>query len=286
MNDNRQYQLDLGVADGQKKAGPGDGSGDENIEPTPATIISPVTPSVEIVPARGWSYARTLAEPLKKTNRYEMWAEMLTFPKDVPIVQISWTALIKIHAMLSAIELEVGWLGTAKRHGGNILLDDVFLFKQDVSAGHTKMDPANLNEAMLEVLQLPGGEEIFNNTRFWGHSHGNGMPEPSGQDNDQMKVFRKFGADFFLRGIFSRRGEVNFGVYDWERGYAFHRVGWELIGEKPSDEEFQRLWLLIREEMKEKVTYLPPPPFNYKQYLNIKSWIQNPVPGRTRRRRK
>jgi hypothetical protein len=150
--------------------------------------------------------------------------------------------------------MEVGWLGVAKMTArGNIHLQDVYLVSQEVGYGHSTLSTEGISDLTMELLGKDGGEDIVNNLRHWGHSHGNGGVHPSGQDDQQMQSFRDMGADFYLRGIFSRNGEVGFSVYNWKKNIEYHNVPWQLTGEMLDDKEATTLRDNIRAEMLEKV---------------------------------
>ncbi len=213
----------------------------------------------------GWDFAPRGANTFRIPRRFRPTTELLSIPGGIPKVLVSKLAIHKIFFIVGSIELEVGWLGTARQTEKTITIDDVFLFKQDVSYGHTELEAGNMADIMLEVVKRPGGEDLFNNTKFWGHSHGIGGTYPSAQDDSQMNAFKQFGAEFFLRGIFNRRGEVSFSVYDWKRGIAFHNVPWNLTGRTVSEAQYRKIREEIRTEMREKVTYTRPiyvPPSN------------------------
>ncbi len=231
----------------------------------PTLTVSTEVPPEQAAPVPqgpGWTFATSGASTFRIARKFHTSAELLSIPGNIPKVLVSRLAIHKIFFIVGAIELEVGWLGTARQNGSTITIDDVFLFKQDVSFGHTALDEGNMADIMVEVVQKPGGEEIFNNTKFWGHSHGSGSTFPSMQDDTQMEKFRKQGAEFFLRGIFNRRGEISFSVFDWKRGVAFHNVPWNLTGRMVSETQYREIREEMRAEMLAKVTYSlrPPPP--------------------------
>jgi hypothetical protein len=162
--------------------------------------------------------------------------------------------------IVGAIEYEVGWLGTSRKVGDlQYTIDDVFLFEQDVSYGHTELQTEGMTNTMVKLLEKPDGEEIFNNMRFWGHSHGDGGTWPSFQDDKSMNIFRNFNASYAIRGIFSRRGETNLGVYDYEKGMAYHKVPWTMKGPRMSADEVKKLTNEIHEEMLNLVVHRPAP---------------------------
>lgn len=206
----------------------------------------------------GWTPAQTPAKRFLLPKIFPTEAEFLSLPAHVPLISVNRLALYKMHIIVGLINMEVGWLGTARRNETGIIVDDVFLFEQDVSHGHSELTSDSMSQIMQEVLKRPDGEEIFNNTRFWGHSHGNGDTYPSGQDNDTMKTFEGFGADFFLRAILNRQGKISFSLYDWQKGIAFHEAPWQPVGAGISVEEDKRLCGDLLTEMVEKVVYQPP----------------------------
>ncbi|MFA7193480.1 MAG: hypothetical protein WC087_01000 [Candidatus Paceibacterota bacterium] len=232
--------------------------------PLPAKIVGAPRPYTPTPPQPyQWEFAETDGQFFAPSDVFHTTLEVLTLKHHIPTVFVSPLALFKMYVIVGAINIEVGWLGTARRLGEDFIIDDVFLFPQTVSGGHTEILPEALQEFVMEILSKEGGDEIFNNIRFWGHSHGNGGTYPSGQDNDQMKIFQSFGTDFFLRGILNRQGDINFGIYDWEKGFAFHSVPWKWTEEDIDDwDKLDEIRNDLREEMKRKVTALRFAPYS------------------------
>ncbi|MES3004978.1 MAG: hypothetical protein V4690_02605 [Patescibacteria group bacterium] len=208
----------------------------------------------------GWDISRTQADSFLLPRQFPTSARMLRLPDVIPVVSLSHLAILKIYIIISAIEMEVGWLGTAKKLGKHVLVDDIFLFDQSVNYGQTELNTDSMASVMQDVLTRPNGEDIFNNIRFWGHSHGTGGTEPSGQDDMTMNTFRDFGSDFFLRGIFNRRGEVSFSLYDWKNNVQFDKLPWKVKGPRVSNAVYQQLKQDLLAEMQAKVKYLRPMP--------------------------
>ena len=168
----------------------------------------------------------------------------------VPDIYVSPLANAKMQHYVDIVSDEVGWLGTVEElECGDYLIEDVFLFEQRVSGATTEITEDALADFAQEVLQQEDGMEIMNKLRFWGHSHVNMATMPSGQDNDQMDTFASSGHDFFIRGIFNKKGEVNFSIYDYAREVIFHHVDWQLY-----TEENDELRDEIEAEIKEKVS--------------------------------
>ena len=125
---------------------------------------------------------------------------------------------------------EVGWLGTvAALGGGRYLIKDLWLFDQQVHGATTRIGSDGLAAFMEEHRNTPEGDDIWENTRFWGHSHHNMGVSPSTRDDDQMEEFRSCGQDYFIRGIFNKHGKIKFDFFDFEHGVVFEDVPWEKL---------------------------------------------------------
>lgn len=124
---------------------------------------------------------------------------------------------------------EVGWLGTVKQVGNDYLIEEIILFKQEVNAATNTLFGSGLSAVGMEILKRPGGREIWNSIRFWGHSHGDWATEPSQQDEDQFLSFRKSGHPFFIRGIFNRAGSMKFSIFYFDAQVRIDDVPWQVV---------------------------------------------------------
>lgn len=188
-----------------------------------------------------------------------------------PVIYISATALTKMRIYVEENNKEVGWLGIATKEKNEILFEDVLLFPQEVHSTTTEISPEGLAEFGEKLLQSPDGIEVWNNIRIWGHSHVNMTVSPSGQDDNQMKVFSNHGHSWFIRLIANKKGDMRFDVYDYENGIIFNNVYWYKCYSKEEMDildtidtlqdrlveisaERYNFWLEpIKEEIKEKV---------------------------------
>lgn len=168
----------------------------------------------------------------------------------MPRIRVSDIAYEKMLLYVDIASKEVGWLGTVSVQPSNIyLIEDVFLLKQQVHGTETEISNEGLQELATELLARPNGEEIWNNIRFWGHSHVNMGTNPSSTDNSQMDIFRSCGHPFFIRGIFNKDGRAQFSLYLYEQGLTFDDARWSRessIGDA--------LRQSIEEEFRQKVT--------------------------------
>jgi hypothetical protein len=161
----------------------------------------------------------------------------------VPYVFISAEAINKMQIYVEECPDEVGWLGTARRHGGDILIEDVFLFDQEVHATTTEITPEGLCEFGEQLIQKDPdkGADVWNNIKMWGHSHVNMGITPSTQDDSQMKAFAEGGQDWFLRIIANKKGELKVDVYNYEHGVIYLDLQWEELYSAEENELHQQI---------------------------------------------
>lgn len=174
---------------------------------------------------------------------------LLSVPEK-PIIYIDKTTLEKMYHYINLCDKEIGWLGTVEQDEDDFVIHDVFLLKQDVSGTHTKFDPDVVAEFYQELLKQEGGAELANKILFWGHSHVNMDTNPSGQDDSQMDEFGQNGNDFFIRGIFNKKGKASFSVFYYKKNYAIHDVEWAILNEFDWNQESA-----IKEEIESKVSH-------------------------------
>lgn len=186
---------------------------------------------------------------------------------DAPKVYITTNAYAKMAHIVDMVDKEVGWLGTAEwvKQSDMLVIDDIFLFHQEVNLSTCEITPEGLAEFAEELLQKDNGIDIWNNIKVWGHSHVNMSVSPSSQDDSQMKVFANHN-DWFLRIIANKSGELKVDLFDYQANISYIDLKWDiLIPELFSTKEF------IENEIKKKVkekkynytrsqynTYIPP----------------------------
>lgn len=149
--------------------------------------------------------------------------------KRVPKIFVCRKAMNKMKEYIRQVDKEVGWLGTVVRDNGNYIIEDVYLFKQEVHSTTTEITVDGLNEFAMDLLQQEDGFEIWNKMKMWGHSHVNMSTSPSAQDNEQMKVFQEGNDDFFIRLITNKQGIFTFDIYDFILGISYENVGHSIL---------------------------------------------------------
>ncbi len=178
----------------------------------------------------------------------------------VPTIILSRRAHQDMWLLVDEVTTEVGWLGSASRlNNGNYYIDRIYLPTQEVHATTTELTPQGLADLAMDIATRPGGLEEANRLRFWGHSHVNMGTDPSGQDDDQVQLFKDNGCEWFIRGIFNKRRRAQFDLYLFTLGFTCTDVAWEV--EEESSDDRRAYW---KDQIAEKVSaivYQAPAPF-------------------------
>ncbi|MEG1733050.1 MAG: hypothetical protein RR252_07860, partial [Longicatena sp.] len=144
-----------------------------------------------------------------------------------PMIYVDNDALGKMKTYIDECSDEIGWLGTVSKEDNNMyLIKDAYLFKQEVHAVTCEITTEGLTDFANEILVLDNGVDIWNDMKLWGHSHVNMSVSPSGQDNEQMKMFKNCGHDFFIRVIANKKGDMEFTLYDFDKSLIYKDVKW------------------------------------------------------------
>lgn len=165
-------------------------------------------------------------------------------------------ALNKMFLYVKIGSKEVGWMGTLldeREEKDEFFLKDVFLAEQEVSAVTTNLTPDGVAEMMNELMLLPDAMEVCNNLKFWGHSHVNMGVGPSAQDKETVVDLRGDTTDYFLRGIFNKKGEVKFTLFLYDRNVVIDDIDWFVEEDQLTDLEAE-----IKKEFDEKVSEAAP----------------------------
>lgn len=161
---------------------------------------------------------------IKLMNKYE------------PQVFISKNAYDKTMEYINQSTQEVGWLATATREDRDYCIHDTYLFEQEVSCVTTEIKEDGLNKFAMELMQKPDGIDVWNNMRVWGHSHVNMGVSPSGQDNDQMKLFLDNPNDFFIRIIGNKKENFKIDIWDFKSGIIYENAMFTIVYDKDTED--------------------------------------------------
>ena len=135
-----------------------------------------------------------------------------------PTLFINNDAYLKMQEYIAQSKKEIGWLGTCSRQDDDYIINNVYLFDQEVHETTCEITEEGLNKFALELMKKPNGMDIWNNICLWGHSHVNMGVLPSSQDNKQLDFFLKnMKEGFFIRYIGNKRNEIGLQIVDIDK---------------------------------------------------------------------
>ena len=167
-----------------------------------------------------------------------------------PVIYVGYKAYNDMYMLVDICDIEIGWMGIVDvmPNGHDLRISRIMLPKQECSSATTNLEAEALGEIGQALLKQPSGTELYNKLRFWGHSHVSMDVGPSGQDNDQMEMFKENGCDYFVRGIMNKRGKMKFDVFYYERQTVILDVPWTIYF--PIDGKKRKFW---EDQIKNKV---------------------------------
>lgn len=148
--------------------------------------------------------------------------------KKPPVILFTDKSVRKMNYVIDKVNTEVGWLGTVEK---SIKMDkdndwvsiykitDIFVPKQFVAAATCEIKEEGRHELTKNLLEKYGddlGMQMASSLLFWGHSHVNMGTSPSAQDNSMVMDFKT--RDYFIRGIFNKKGQITLDFYDFQKG--------------------------------------------------------------------
>lgn len=161
-------------------------------------------------------------------------------------IRIRRRALDKLFLYAKRCPVEIGGLGTLEEDAEGLLVSDLFLLGQKVSASDTELDPEALFE-YLGRLVADGGDVA--GVRVWWHSHAD--MDLMWSETDCTTISNLPG-DFWVALVVNRRGEVACRL----DVFAPERWTWELpLVELPDEtpDDLEALRSSIEREILEKV---------------------------------
>jgi len=93
------------------------------------------------------------------------------------------------------------------RYDDTFLVSEIFLPKQAVNATTTAFELGDgAQGSFWSEIQKERGIETVNGIRYWGHSHVNMAPNPSGQDDKQLEDWDH--CEFVIRAMLQQARRV------------------------------------------------------------------------------
>lgn len=134
-------------------------------------------------------------------------------------VHFSEKAYYKMYALVNGIDKEIAWDGIVERDPEKphvFYITDIIVYPQIVAAATVETDDEKYIEWMNSL-----DDDTFNKRRFNGHSHVNMGVTPSSTDMTYREQSLKNVDDFFIYGIFNKKGDFHFEVYDIENNIVY-----------------------------------------------------------------
>lgn len=149
--------------------------------------------------------------------------------KKPPRVLIDADVYREMKALVSECDKEIGWLCLSRKvFGVGYEVYELIPVKQEITACTTDLNEKGLQE-VYESFVANGRAEELNNIRFWGHSHVNMNPTPSGTDEDTFNEYINDCKDYFIRFILNKKGNYSLDLADYNEGLIYTDLKYELI---------------------------------------------------------
>lgn len=148
---------------------------------------------------------------------------------DIPILEFTPLAYVKMVSLLQHYSSEVAWHGTVNRDPDNplhFIIEDILVYPQQV-------DGTNANTDRQEYTQwlYAQEDEIFNTIRMQGHSHVNMGTSPSPVDlTHQEEILHQLEDDmFYIFMIWNKRLDHTIKIYDLASNTLYEDADIDLV---------------------------------------------------------
>lgn len=134
-------------------------------------------------------------------------------------VHFTRTAYYKMWALVDELGKEIAWDGVCTRdpERPNVFtVEDIIVYPQTVTGATVETDDEKYLNWMNGL-----DDDTFNRRRFNGHSHVNMGVTPSGTDMTYREQCLLNVKDFFVFGIFNKKHDSNFEIYDIENNIVY-----------------------------------------------------------------
>jgi proteasome lid subunit RPN8/RPN11 len=166
-----------------------------------------------------------------------------------PIVYIKPKAKQKLDLYLALCKYEISGIGEVAQIGTNFLIEDLFLFKQEVHSTGTKISQDDIAKFITESVRRGGDPSKL---KLWFHSHVNLDAYWSGTDDATIETF---GSDYLISIVGNKKGEyrTRIDIYKPIR-LAADNLNLKIHTKDCQDELVKE----IEDEIEEKVVYVAP----------------------------
>jgi hypothetical protein len=141
-----------------------------------------------------------------------------TYEATDTVVWLTYTAYRKIMALVTGFNDEVGWHGTVLRSGDDYIIDDIYVYPQEVTGATVSTDQQDYNRWLFGL-----DDEVFDRLRMQGHSHARMGVSPSAVDTKhrQQLLDQLEPGMFYIFMVWNKSLAVHTLIYDMERNVLF-----------------------------------------------------------------
>jgi hypothetical protein len=170
-----------------------------------------------------------------------------------PIVFYSIEAKQTIDHIVASTNYEAAWFGLVEELAeGEFLVYKIYIPHQTVTSASVDVESDAVARVVNEVLDE---NEDPAKLRYHGHSHVNMDVEPSSVDQEHMLDYIQE-ADWFIRGIYNKKGASRVDVFDKRVQLAHQKVETEIYEFAQTDEWYHKLDAVIKSHINKRV-YTP-----------------------------
>lgn len=135
-------------------------------------------------------------------------------------ITFSQSADEKMQALIQECSKEIAWKGIVEKEGNKeFFIQDIIMFPQKVSSSTVETDDDLFSNWITEKVMNNEIDKI----RFHGHSHVNMGVSPSTVDIAYQETILTDIKDFYIFGIFNKKEEWWFNVYDVESNILYEK---------------------------------------------------------------
>lgn len=229
----------------------------------------------KIAPEEKKKFEPDIVKHYKKDKYEELVSNMYSYVNK-PVIFMTEEVSEDIAAIVKLVSDEVGWYCCVKKipDTENYMLYKTLVPAQEVNGATCELTAKGQSDMMVKMME-DGQDDLLNDMKFWGHSHINMGVSPSGQDDIQIRELCKNSEDFFIRGIFNKKGDFRIDIYDIENKMITRDARVEIVSERKNERE--NFWAgVIKENVKPLVSSYVNNYVNNYGYWNGKEYVHSP----------
>lgn len=213
-------------------------------------------------------------------------AKLTMIRNEVPIIIFKPEVLIAQEVVVDICKQEVSWLGMVNKPAPNVyVIEEIFVPTQGVDATNCEILARGYVDIENEMTRRGTFDRMFNDLKFWGHSHVNMGVGPSGDDRRSAIKRCQDAGDYYIRCICNKEGRMHLSFFDNVKGIAYENIDWRVDDGIDHDSIRNKYSTLVKENVLDWDVAFPKPvsqsiapPLNTGGPDNLRLFTE--VPGR------